>query len=172
MPMMTLRRIIGLPLLLVLFAASAYGQSPDEKIRALTQELKTAPDDESLRRRLLDYAGSRKPEFPVPEEARRLLVRGNTSRSYAKKPGEYARSIQLYKEALEIAPWWAEAYANLAQSFELSNQFNEAINSWNYYLLTRPAKEAARQAQDNIYSLEEKIYAEHKVHDAPQKKSP
>jgi hypothetical protein len=57
---------------------------------------------------------------------------------------------------LKIAPWWGDAYYNLAVSQELAGQFDPAQESLRLYILTNPGEREAREAQDRIYSLNAK----------------
>jgi len=137
-------------------AASAYAQSPREQLKQMVEQLEKNPTDNALREKIITLAATLKPAPPIPEEARRAFVRGNATMSEAKTPEDYARAVQLYREALSIAPWWGDPYFNLAKVRELRQEYDSAIFGLRYYLLTGIAGNDARQVQDRIYVLEEK----------------
>ncbi len=116
--------------------------------------LRQHPDDEALRTRIIAAARRRAPA--VPEPARREFIRGNTA--MASDLGTYGaeRAIRSYEKALALAPWWAEAYRNLAKAQEAAKDYSGAIDALHRYLQTGPDKAQARQVQDHIYVLEER----------------
>lgn len=95
-----------------------------------------------------------KPAPAVPEVARKYLVRGNALLQDAKKPGEARVAIQEYRNALLAAPWWGDAYFNLSKAQELAGDFDSAVTSMQYYLLTEPQDK--QEAQDRLYAIEAK----------------
>ena len=115
--------------------------------------LQQHPEDEALRARIIAAARRRAPA--VPEEARRYFIRGNTA--MASGLGTYGaqRAIRNYDKALALAPWWGEAYRNLAKAQEAAKDYSGAIDALHRFLQTGPDKSQARQAQDHIYALEE-----------------
>ena len=115
--------------------------------------LQQHPDDEALRARIIAAARRRAPA--VPEEARRYFIRGNTA--MASGLGTYGaqRAIRNYEKALALAPWWGDAYRNLAKAQETAKDYSGAIDALHRFLQTAPDKSQARQAQDHIYALEE-----------------
>ncbi len=144
-------------------AVSAYAQSPREELQQMVEQLQKSPNDNALRERIIKLVITIKPTPAIPEEARRAFVRGNATMSEAKTPEEYARAVQLYTEALLIAPWWSDPYFNLARAHELRQEYDSAILGLRFFLLTGIAGNDARQAQDLIYVLEEKRDRQAKV---------
>jgi len=137
-------------------AASAYAQSPREQLQQMTVQLQQTPNDTTLRERIIKLGAEMKPAPAVPEEARRAFVRGNTAMTEAKTPDEYVRAVDLYKEAIAIAPWWGRPYFNLSKAHELRQEYDRAILALKFYMLTTSSEEEAREAQDYSYVLEEK----------------
>lgn len=137
-------------------AANAYAQTPRAQLQQMVGQLQKTPTDNALREKIIKLAATIKPAPAIPEEARRAFVRGNATMSEAKTPEEYARADQLYTEALSIAPWWGDPYFNLAKAHELRQEYDPAILGLRYFLLTGISGKDARQAQDQIYVLEEK----------------
>lgn len=135
---------------------AAHADQPGETFRQMVEQLRSHPDDRTLRERILNAAREQRPAPALPEEARRFLIRGNTALEDAQGQDGYLRAIRNYEEALKIAPWWGDAYGRLAKARELAKDYSGAIDALELYLLTGPAQADARQAQDRIYALEEK----------------
>ena len=154
--MKSISQIVVLILAIFVSMTSAYAQSPHEQLNHMVEQLQKSPTDNALREKIIKLAQTLKPVPAVPEEARRAFVRGNTTMSEAKMPEDYARAVQLYSEALLIAPWWSDPYFNLAKAHELRQEYDNAIRGLKLFLLTGIAGNDARQAQDQIYVLEEK----------------
>lgn len=134
----------------------AHAQSPREELQQMVRQLQSSPNDNALREKIIKLASSVKPAPVIPEEARRSFVRGNTAFSEAKGPDDYARAVQRYEEALVIAPWWGDAYFNLAKALEQRQEYSRAIQTIKLFVLTGPAADDARKAQGYGYALEDK----------------
>lgn len=161
------------PRILVFIAAALaplplQAQSPREQLRQMVEQLEKAPSDHVLRERLLKLASGIRPAPAIPEEARRPFVRGNAAMSEAKTPEDYGRAAQLYEQAVAIAPWWADPYFNLAKARELRREYDAAMRALQFYLLAGATGSDAREAQDRIYVLEERVSAAQREKDQPQ----
>ena len=135
---------------------NAYAQSPREQLQQLTIQLQQAPNDNTLRERIIKLGAEIKPAPAVPEEARRSFIEGVTIVKAAKDVGSQKLAIGSFTEALKIAPWWGDAYYNLAVAQELTGQLNDAERTLKWFLLTNPGESEAREAQDRIYGLSAK----------------
>ena len=89
-------------------------------------------------------------QLALPEEARRYGVQAGV---LAEKK-LYAEATSLYRQALGIAPWWAEGHFNRALLFEEQSRFSDAITAMQAYLELSPNGTDARSAQDKIYEWE------------------
>jgi ankyrin repeat protein len=108
-------------------------------------------EEEDARREIVIKAVEGLPNLPViPEEARQLGLQASALLKQASISGELEQPIQLLRQALEIAPWWANAYYNLSRAFELSGQYDEAIKQLNYYLELKPSEADATEARAHI----------------------
>lgn len=137
-------------------AAGVFAQTPRKQLQQLTFQLQQAPNDNALRERIIKLGAEIKPPPPVPEEARRSFVEGETIVTMAKDVGSQKLAIGSYNEALKIAPWWGDAYYNLAVAQELTGQLNDAERTLKWFLLSNPSEKDAREAQDRIYRLSAK----------------
>lgn len=140
----------------LIWLTNVHGQSAQESLNEMIQQLQRKPTDDALRERLIKLARETKPIPAIPEDARRAFVKGNTAMADAKSEDDYARATRLYEEAALIAPWWSDPYFNLAKAQELRHDFNGAIRALKFFLLTESSAKDTRDAQDRVYVLEEK----------------
>ena len=146
-------------------AASAHAQSPREQLQQLVEQLQKAPNDNALRERIIKLGSEIKPAPVIPEEANRAFVKGNVFQKEAKDASGYELAISAYREALRSAPWWGDAYYNLAVALESGRKFDEAIASIKLYMASVQAgSEEAREAQNRMYAIE----AKHELANIPQ----
>ena len=128
-------------------ATSAYAQSPREQLnqmveqlQQLTTQLQQTPNDNVLRERIIKLGVELRPAPAVPEEARRSFVEGINIVKLAKDASSQKLAIESFSEALKIAPWWGDAYYNLAVAQELTGQLNDAERTLKWFLLTNPGQ--------------------------------
>lgn len=90
------------------------------------------------------------PKPVMPELARKFKVQAD----FATQEKRYDKAIELYGQALEIAPWWPEGHYNLALVLGDTKKYKLALLEMNRYLLLAPDAPEARAAQDKIYQWE------------------
>lgn len=93
-------------------------------------------------------AAAVKPE--LPESARKYKVQADS----AVRDKDFAGAVNLYGQALKIAPWWPEGHFNRALVFGEMKEYDVAIIEMNRYLALVPYAANARAAQDKIYDWE------------------
>ena len=148
--------IISLMAATALLCAAVRAEPSTDTFPQLLEQWKHHPGDKDLRERIVKAAREQSPAPAIPEEARRFYIRGRTALEDARGQDGYLRAIRNYEEALKIAPWWGDAYGNLAKARDLAKDYSGAIAALELYLLAGPAPADARQAQARIYALEEK----------------
>jgi Tfp pilus assembly protein PilF len=97
---------------------------------------------------------------PVPEDARRHVVRGHTAVEMAKSPKDYRAAIEEFERAVRIAPQWADAYYNLGMVQSRAGRSREAIVNLKRYLELAPNAADAAQVRDEIVALEYRLERE------------
>jgi len=141
--------------LMTVMAVGADAQSQREQLKQMVEQLQKQPGDNALREKIVRLGAKIKPPPAVPEDANRAFVKGNVFQKQATDASGYELAIAAYREALRVAPWWADAYYNLAVALESDRKFNEAIDATRLYMASVPAGSAeAREAQNRIYALE------------------
>jgi hypothetical protein len=152
-----MRKALGWMLVgLSVISVGALAQAPREQFAQMLDVLRKTPKDDALRESVIRLARDLNPAPPIPEEARRALIRGNTALEEATGVDDYARAARHYEEALALAPWWAPAYLSLARAQELQFDYRSAQRNLRFYTLTGISAEDARKAQDYRYALEDK----------------
>lgn len=151
------RKLLIFAFTFLVLAASVYAQTPREQLNQMVQQLQKTPGDNALREKIIKLATRIKPAPAIPEEANRAFVKGNVFQKEAKDASGYELAIAAYREALRSAPWWGDAYFNLAVALEAAGKFDEAIASIRNYMASVAAGSAEhRDAQNKIYALEAK----------------
>ena len=87
---------------------------------------------------------------PLPEEARRYRVQAES----AVQQRHMNDALGYYGKAVEIAPWWAEGFFNIALLYAEQRRYDGAIRNMKRFLLLEPNHAKAREAQDQIYRWE------------------
>jgi len=105
-----------------------------------------------LRKEIIEFVSTMKPAPAIPDPAQRYFIQGNTITKAAKNIADYNLAINKYKEALIEAPWWGDAYNNLAIALNSAGHADLAKQAMEIYLFTKPAD--ALQAQKKIYEIE------------------
>lgn len=89
------------------------------------------------------------PPPAIPERAREAFVEGAT---YLKN-GDAVNAELQFHDAVEYAPWWADAHYNDAIALEKLHYYDDAVKEFRTYLLFDPLEAEAREAQDRIYAI-------------------
>jgi tetratricopeptide (TPR) repeat protein len=74
----------------------------------------------------------------------------------SKKIEDYNASMDEFKKALLIAPWWPDANRELGIAAKGAQRYDDAIAALKLYIATNPGKDKARATQDEIYKIEAK----------------
>jgi tetratricopeptide (TPR) repeat protein len=112
------------------------------------------PRDETLRQRIIALSGQLPEPPPIPEEARQLFTAAADQIKQAATPAALDQPIALLRKALEIAPWWSNAYYNLSRALEMRGQYDDAARQLNYYLELQPAEADAQQARAHLVVIQ------------------
>lgn len=154
--MKAIHSMVAVGIAVLALAGNAFAApAPREQLQALTAQLQQTPADNALREKLIRLAAGIRPSPAIPEEANRAFIKGNVFQKEAMDASAFAMAIASYREALRIAPWWGDAYFNLAVASEAAGDFSGAISALNGYLASVPAGSAeARDARNRIYAVE------------------
>lgn len=143
--------------LLAFFATSTYAETPHEQLQLMVEQLQKTPADNALREKIIKFAISIKPAPAIPEDAREPFVMGATVLKKASDSAGASKAVDLFTQALNIAPWFADAYYNRAIAREAAGQYEPAIDDLELYLGFKLTDSERREAQDKIYALKAEV---------------
>lgn len=133
----------------------ALAKDPRAELAEAVREFRENRYEESPRLKVIRLAVRLKPAPEIPAEARQLFLQASGLIRQSSKPAALATPIRLLDRALDIAPWWGDAYYNLARAYELCEHYDEALQHLKYYLETNPAEAEAAEARAHIAVLQE-----------------
>jgi tetratricopeptide (TPR) repeat protein len=136
--------------------APAQSANPQETLNQYVSDLQKNPSDYALREKIIKHVQTMRPAPAIPEEARRNYVMGLTLFRDTKNIQDYNDSIEKFKTAVLIAPWWVDAYRDMGMALKAAERYSEAINALRLYIAANPDSDNARKAQDEIYIIEAK----------------
>jgi len=145
-----------LSVLIFAFMANAQAQSKQQTLNQYIADLQKNPNDNVLREKIIKHVQDMTPSPAIPEEARRHYVMAMTYYKDSKKVEDYNASIEEFKRALLIAPWWPDANRDLGLAFRGAQRYDDAVAALKLYIATNPGKDKARATQDEIYRIEAK----------------
>jgi hypothetical protein len=93
---------------------------------------------------------------PIPEEARKHFVMGETMFKEAKSTDNFSQAASEFSQAANLAPQWPEARYNLALAKEAAGDYSGALDDLKIYQHFKLTDDEARAAQDKIYTIEAK----------------
>lgn len=139
----------------VLFAAllphGASAASPREELKAVVELIKKSPADQALREKAIALAQKIEPAPAPSAEARRRMVRGGTAVKEATSSSDYRMAAAEFEKALLEAPWWGDAYYNLAVAQDKAEDFAAALASLK---LARLALPDSKDAEELAFAVE------------------
>ncbi len=158
--MIRIYKLAGSFAFLAALSLGAFGQtqpaSPQEALNQYIADLQKSPDDRALREKIISLSLTMNPPPAITAEAKRNLVMGANFHKEAKDADGIELAVNAYKRALLIAPWWPDAYYDLALALVSAERYEEAIQNLELYLMTMPKPADAEEAQNLIYSIEAK----------------
>lgn len=130
--------VLQLVLAQLLPAAGQQESSGREQLQEYVAQLRTNPDDQGLRERIIKLALTLQPRPASPEGALEAEGAAEYAAKHAGSKEDFAKAGDLYDKALLIAPWNAKDYFNAAVCREKAEQYNPAINDYKLYLVGAP----------------------------------
>lgn len=95
---------------------------------------------------------------PVPEEAKRLMARGQAYFKQAASVSDYRPAIVEMERALALAPWWGAGHFNAGLAHEGAGNWLEAADHLKAYLEASPEARDSAEIRGKLAELE--IHAE------------
>jgi tetratricopeptide (TPR) repeat protein len=150
-----IKTLVGMVLvLLVLSVFAAQAQNPQEILKQYISDLQKNPNDYALREKIIKLAQEMKPAPAIPQEAEKFEGRAEFAFKNAKSEADFLDAAKEYEKALLIAPWASAYYFNQGLAYEKAGKFKEAKRSFEFYLLSAPNAQDARDVRKRIAGLE------------------
>lgn len=92
----------------------------------------------------------------ISAEAKERAVLAQKGVAEARDEKSLARAIEEYREAIRLAPWWAELHLNLALALERHGDYSSAAKSLELFQLARPNEPEAGKITAKVHELESK----------------
>ena len=91
-----------------------------------------------------------------PDDARRLMIRGQAAVEMAKSAGDFDGAIREFQRAAAKAPFWPDAYYNLGMVQGKAERYDDAVQNLQKYLDLAPTASDAEEVKTLIYQFEYK----------------
>lgn len=111
---------------------------------------------ELLRDKIIDSAARMPLPPPIPDDAVRFETLGKVAVENAQNSGDLGKAYGQFANAVNIAPWWADGYYNLAVTSEKMKNYAGAAQNLKYYLRANPNASDAASIKLKIYALQSK----------------
>jgi len=124
---------------------------------ALFQSADGKPEEEArLRRKLIVMANKLEVPPQVPQPARVRLQRGLDAIDDFPRESDYRNAINEFKQASQLAPWWADPYFEMASVQETLGEYRAAVVSVRYCIAADSGSRRARKLQSKLVDLLDK----------------
>ncbi len=114
----------------------------------------TPEGEEEIRQRAIKLAQKIQPPPAIPEKVHRHMARGEAFVESAKDKDGYLKAVREFQNAVNSAPWLADAYYNLGVVQDKAGLYQQAIQSLKLYLFAAPAAPDTRTVRNLIYKIE------------------
>ncbi len=153
-------RLTTVFVLAVCYCQSAYAESPRTQLKQMDEQLQQNPNDDALREKIIALSLKLNPKPATPDAA--IMAEGAAEYAFknAKSNSDYSDAARQYEKALLIAPWLANDYFNCGVAHEKAGENQQAIHSFNFYLMAAPHASDAKDIKNRIGGLQ---YAEQKM---------
>jgi tetratricopeptide (TPR) repeat protein len=112
------------------------------------------PNDFDILSRIIELTKELDPPPATPEEVERYVSRGLTAITLAQAKSDYMNALEEFKKALQLAPWVPTVHYNMGLVAEQAELYEDAIQSFKFYLLAAPHASDGKQIKKKIYELE------------------
>jgi tetratricopeptide (TPR) repeat protein len=122
-----------------------------DQLQQLTAQLQHSPGDQALREKIIALAQELKPAPELPDEAERRMARGIAAFKAAQSVADYQDAVKEFTQATLAAPWYGDAYFNLGLVQDKAEQYAAAVGSLKLALLASPG---SKDIKDLMYQVE------------------
>jgi len=131
----------------------ALAQHPPADFAEYVRDLQNHPRDRARRDHVVELAAALPTLPPIPENAQQRYDRASALIQQASRPQQLDEAMNLLRGALNVAPWWRDAYFQLSRALERTGQYDLAVKNLNYYLELHPPEAEAREARTHLAEI-------------------
>ncbi|MES1981656.1 MAG: formylglycine-generating enzyme family protein [Pseudomonadota bacterium] len=122
-------------LLAPLLPTASYAISSGVALDQMVELLRSNPDDDALRTKLIRQAQQLKPAPQVPDEIIQRLTVAKAQLESAVEGSDSGSAVKDFQTIVAAVPWYAQAYLYLGKAQEKAGQSAAAMASYQFYLL-------------------------------------
>jgi tetratricopeptide (TPR) repeat protein len=155
--MRRIRKFLCLALCLGLGAAvpvSLPAQTIRSQFDQAVAELKNSPDDQDLRKKIIDLSLELKSLPKTPDEVLELKGQAAYVMKNASSAADYQGAVDAYKKAVLIAPWVGDVYYNLGVVEQKAEQPAAASDAFKLYLRAKPDASDKAEVLERLGALQ------------------
>jgi len=106
--------------------------------------------------RAIEVAQRLDPPPVISTEAKERAVSARKAITEARDENGFDRALEEYREAIQLAPWWAELHLDLALALERHGDYRSAAKSLALFQFARPRDPEAEKVTAKMHELESK----------------
>jgi sulfatase modifying factor 1 len=133
-------------------------QAESAKLQPLVAELQKDPDDLGLRIKIIKLVLKMRTPPATPEGLDEAMGKAKYIMNNGTTTEDFAKAADAYREASLLAPWVGDVYYNLGYIQEKAGLNQDALVSYNLYLMAKPNAKDKKSIREKIGGLE---YASH-----------
>jgi tetratricopeptide (TPR) repeat protein len=114
------------------FGDDSQAPFPNEEASRLTAEIRKSPENDELRRELIDLL--RGHATRNPSEKTYKLIESAAALQDTGKPENLAKAISLYKRAANSVPWYVAIYMDLGLAYDAAGDWAQAKRYYELFL--------------------------------------
>jgi tetratricopeptide (TPR) repeat protein len=149
----SLASLLFVAVLITPFSVGALPATQEETLRQYISELQKNPEDTALREKIMRHVKAMKTAPAIPGEVDELVGQAKYVFKHAKEQKDFLDAVDAYKKALILAPWVGDYYFNLGVAQEQAGKPQDAISSFNLYLVAMPDAKDAKEIRERIGAL-------------------
>jgi hypothetical protein len=128
--------------------------APDLRFNLLLKAFGRDQEDDYIRGLIFAAARQLPKARPIPAEAKRVHDSGMTDLEDSHDHDQLERPIAELRRAVELAPWWGEAYRDLALALDKNGQYEWASEQMQHYLESQPPADELPKARALLIEME------------------
>jgi tetratricopeptide (TPR) repeat protein len=124
--------VLACALSMTAFAEDGQTPFPRDEVKRLTAEIRKHPENDGLRRELIDLLRGR--TLNTPSDKFYKLLESGAMLEDTGTPENLLKAIETYKRAANSAPWYVGTYMSLGMAYETAQDWTQARRYYDLFL--------------------------------------